>query len=305
MLPSAAALFGRLPRMMRRHKLMNAWMRLTGEDPLQLVRIRDTAYGYADMRNGLLRLIVIENEFEADFFRIADAMLADGGVFIDVGANHGLFSFGLAERSGSHVEFHLFEPNPDLIHSIARSKALYAGLSMHVNHTAVSDHDGHVQIEFVKEHSGASHVVSSGGSTTSSVTLDSYLADRNVEHVRLMKIDIEGHELSALRGARQSLENGRFDAIYFEYCEEFLKKNHAPGEIIEYLESMGFAVCYCTTADLRVQPGATLGIPANSKGEVIPLKRVRGTSLPGMTDLLAVPESFLISPAQSEARLPV
>lgn len=43
--PTASAVFRRLPRALRRHRLMKAWMRLTGERPLQLVRIREQAFG--------------------------------------------------------------------------------------------------------------------------------------------------------------------------------------------------------------------------------------------------------------------
>jgi len=41
MLPTAAHEVDKLPRFLRRHKLMTGWMILTGEDPVQLVRIRD------------------------------------------------------------------------------------------------------------------------------------------------------------------------------------------------------------------------------------------------------------------------
>ena len=95
MLPTAAALTEKLPRPLRRHRLMTGWMRLTGEDPVQLVRIRDDAFGYADMSDGFLRLIVIEGGYDHDFFRIADQLLGNGGEFLDVGANFGLLSFGL------------------------------------------------------------------------------------------------------------------------------------------------------------------------------------------------------------------
>ena len=64
MIPRAAALFEKLPRSLRRHRLMTAWLQLTGEDPIQLVRIRDESLGYADMRDGFLRLIVIDGDFE-------------------------------------------------------------------------------------------------------------------------------------------------------------------------------------------------------------------------------------------------
>jgi hypothetical protein len=74
MFPTAASITEKLPRTLRRHRLMTAWMALTGEPTLQLVRIRDASFGYADMSDGFLRLIVIDQEFEKDFFRIADSM---------------------------------------------------------------------------------------------------------------------------------------------------------------------------------------------------------------------------------------
>jgi hypothetical protein len=78
MLSAAAEVFDRLTRYLRRHKLMSAWMWLTGEDPVQLVRIRDDAFGYADMSDGFLRLVVIDGHYEKEFFRIADELLSRG-----------------------------------------------------------------------------------------------------------------------------------------------------------------------------------------------------------------------------------
>jgi hypothetical protein len=101
MFPTAASITEKLPRALRRHRLMMAWMGLTGEPKLQLVRIRDESFGYADMSDGFLRLIVIDKGFEKGFFAIADPILTNGGTFFDVGANHGLLSFGLAGRHGA------------------------------------------------------------------------------------------------------------------------------------------------------------------------------------------------------------
>ena len=112
MLPTAAKLFERLPRFLRRHRLMKGWLRVTGEDPLQLVRIRDDTFGYADMRNGFMRLIVIEDDFEKEFFSIADAFLERGGVFIDVGANHGLLTTRVGRSSWPKSTISCFRAEP-------------------------------------------------------------------------------------------------------------------------------------------------------------------------------------------------
>src|SRR5262245_61145603 len=171
-------LFEKLPRALRRHRLMTSWMRLTREDPLQKVRIRDDSFGYADMRNGFFRLIVIDGSYEADFFDIADRMLAEGGAFFDVGANHGLFSFGLAGRHGDKVDFHLFEPNALLATSIERTLQLYPHMRCRVNEVAVSDSAGVVGFAIDDQQSGLSHIAldGDGNAECAAISLDDYMA---------------------------------------------------------------------------------------------------------------------------------
>jgi len=256
-LPSAAQLFEKLPRTLRRHRLITGWMALTGEDPLQLVRIRDQAFGLADLRDGFLRLIVIEGDFEADFFRIADALLARGGTFLDVGANHGLLSLGLAERWRDKVAFHLFEPNEELRDSFVRSQALYPGMQVTLNPFAVSDKPGTLQIHFQPGHLGMSHVVPEGGVSIRAIRLDDYFAEKAIASVELMKIDIEGFELAALKGADAALGGQAIKAIYFEYCEKWLRRHHPPTELLDYLKSRGYEPCLVREWDLAQRGGAS------------------------------------------------
>ena len=186
---NAASITERLPQWLRRHKLMNAWMLLTGEHPIQLVRIRDNSYGYADMRDGFLRLIPIEGAYDEDFFSIADALLSNGGTFFDVGANYGLLSFGLAGRHGNRIDFHLFEPNPALTDVIVRSSGLYPFMRCAVNAVAVSGHAGMVRFTINSAQSGASHIATAddvGGLDVPAITLDNYISERNIAGVEFL-----------------------------------------------------------------------------------------------------------------------
>ena len=294
MIPTAAGLFEKLPRTLRRHRLMTAWMRFTGEDPLQLVRIRGDARGYADMSDGFLRLIVIEGEYEKDFFRIADALLQDGGEFLDVGANHGLLSFGLA-RKFPRVRFHLFEPNPKLLESIEKSRKLYPPMRAEINPFAVCDRDGTIHFEVQSEQTGASHITDNGGVPIRSVRLDTYFKDKGVEHVDLLKLDIEGYELTALRGAECALKNRHIKAIYFEYFEKFLVRVGPPSDLIEFLDSAGYEVCFCREANLAEQGGVPrVTVREGLPGHGLPLIPIAGRKVPAMTDLLAVPKENLV-----------
>jgi FkbM family methyltransferase len=292
-MPTAAALFERLPRPLRRHRLMTGWMRLTREDPLQLVRIRDESFGYADMRNGFLRLIVIDGDYEADFFAIADTLLAEGGVFLDVGAHHGLFSFGLAGRHGGKVEFHLFEPNPELVESIRRSRSLYPQMRCRTNQVGVSDKDGIACFSIDRTQSGMSHLDEAGEVQIPTTTIDRYLSDNGIARVDLMKVDIEGYELLALRGAEQSLKARRVRSVYFEYCEKWLARVGKPGEVIDFLDSTGFTTCLCRPSDHQAAGGATHTIARGLPGHGAPLLPLHGRAPPASTDLLAVPREAL------------
>jgi FkbM family methyltransferase len=293
-LPTAAALFRRLPRALRRHRLMSLWIRLTGEDPVQLIHIRDRAFAYADMSDGFLRLIVIENNYEHDFFRLADAFLARGGVFFDIGANHGLLSLGLAAKHGLGVEFHLFEPNPILVSRIERSLRHYSGVKMIVNPVAVSDQVGSVSLLIDDEQSGASHVGHGPGHQVAAVTIDNYLIASRIDHVQLLKIDIEGYELVALRGAQASLRDRRIRAVYFEYFEKWLERVQPPSQLLAFFESLDFVVCFCRIDDLKLHGGATHTIIDDLPGAGIPLLPLGNHSPPAMTDLLAIPKENLI-----------
>jgi FkbM family methyltransferase len=48
-------------------------------------------------------------------------------------------------------------------------------------------------------------------------TLDRFCADEGLERIHFLKLDVEGHELSVLRGASTMLDAGRVNAIQFEF----------------------------------------------------------------------------------------
>jgi FkbM family methyltransferase len=294
LIPTVAQLFERLPRTLRRHRLMKAWMALTGEDPLQLVRIRDRLFGYADMNDGFLRLIVIDGDFEREFFTVADALLDSGGVFLDVGANFGLLSCGLAGRHCNKVQFHLFEPNRTLVTWINRSMARYPGLDCKINCAAVSDREGFVALLVNEDQTGASHISETGGERVASVTIDDYLDRQNIPDVALIKIDIEGYELAAVRGAARSLQSRRIRAVYFEYFEKYLIRVAPPCDLIGAFDSLGYEVCFCREADLAAHGGKSHSIRNGLSGHGIALRPVVGSQTPVMTDLLAVPKENII-----------
>ena len=48
-------------------------------------------------------------------------------------------------------------------------------------------------------------------------TLDEYCAEKGIDHIDFVKVDVEGHELEVLRGARRTLGESAISAVQFEY----------------------------------------------------------------------------------------
>jgi hypothetical protein len=112
--------------------------------------------------------------------------------------------------------------------------------------------------------------------------------------VELLKLDIEGYELAALRGAEHALENRRIKAIYFEYSEQLLVRVAPPAKLIEFLDSLSYEVCFCNRCDIAGQAVTpTLTIKQGLPGYGLPLLPVKGRKLPVVTDLLAIPRENL------------
>lgn len=48
-------------------------------------------------------------------------------------------------------------------------------------------------------------------------TIDDFCTKINISHIHFLKLDVEGHELSALTGAKKMIENKKIDFIQFEF----------------------------------------------------------------------------------------
>lgn len=48
-------------------------------------------------------------------------------------------------------------------------------------------------------------------------TVDGFCSEENIDHIDFLKLDVEGHELAVLRGAREMLDKGAVSIIQFEF----------------------------------------------------------------------------------------
>lgn len=143
------------------------------------------------------RLIAVANRrFEPEMVPIVAACDPDGTA-VDVGSWYGPWSHWLARRVQRVTAF---EPNP----AVAAVLRASAAPNVDVHQVAISDQPGELQLRVSgtgrgEEGRSAIKVDDLDGTeiVVEARTLDSYGLDR----VRLVKIDVEGYELPAVRGA--------------------------------------------------------------------------------------------------------
>jgi FkbM family methyltransferase len=157
-----------------------------------------------------------------DLYDFSARFSAPGAVLWDVGANMGLFSFSALPRIMPGGRVHCFEPDPWARSLLERSMALnpdYAG-AIALHDWAITDRSGTAVLCIPQRGRAGSHLEESqegaGVSITGGVrsrlavpacTLDSLL--ETLPPPQLLKIDVDGSEAAALRGARRLLQEHR------------------------------------------------------------------------------------------------
>ena len=132
---------------------------------------------------------------ELDFLR---AHAADGGVFVDVGANVGTYAMVLARHVGASGKVIAVEPHPVTHARLAFNRTASGFTQAVLVAAAAGDADGELMIETDGDNLGASHVVTGQPSANAvkvpSLRLRRILADAGVAKIDALKIDIEGFE---------------------------------------------------------------------------------------------------------------
>lgn len=186
--------------------------------------------------------------------------LADGSIVIDAGANIGVYSQFLATCVGKNGMVHSFEPDP--LNCARLRLALTHKENVRINETAVSDQTGqsllHVSDELNVDH----RAYPSAGETRRTIsiqttTLDDYIKDG--ERVDLLKLDIQGYELHALRGAARVLEQNPAINILLEFWPYGLKQaGSSSTALVDYLQSHGFTLHEISSSGIVAFPSSPL-----------------------------------------------
>jgi FkbM family methyltransferase len=74
------------------------------------------------------------------------------------------------------------------------------------------------------------------------ITIDQFCADMSIDHIDLLKIDVEGAELDVLKGARQMLSDKKISFLQVEYGGTYPDAGITGLQVIQYLDELGYKV---------------------------------------------------------------
>jgi FkbM family methyltransferase len=192
--------------------------------------------------------IIRRGMFEPETVSAFAALLAPGMTVMDIGANVGQFTLVAAGRVGPNGCVHAFEPTPELAAHILSNLELNGLENVAVNEIAVSEVAGRAMLHFSEpgdpgENSIVNFVPGVRAIEVPTVTLDGYVASRGIGRVDVIKVDIEGAEMSALRGARVLLSGDDSPVLVLECHPKTLAfTGQSPDDMLTLLSSYGYSL---------------------------------------------------------------
>jgi FkbM family methyltransferase len=135
---------------------------------------------------------------------LMETIIEPGDVVYDIGANVGFYTLLMSRLVGPHGRVVAFEPLPRNIQFLRRHIALNHAINVAVYEAAVSDEPGLARFD-IGGHTSMGHMSEQGQLEVAAVTLDHLLEDEAIPPPRIIKMDIEGGEAGALRGALELL----------------------------------------------------------------------------------------------------
>jgi FkbM family methyltransferase len=174
-------------------KLMLNWLLGLRDGPIDY-SFREMNYRLNIRDNTGEQGILLNAAYNSDELAFLAGGLKPGGVFVDVGANVGLFSLPLAMVVGPKGKVLAVEPDPVIRRRLEINVAANNAPAVRIIPLALGDREGEVAFIQDGRNLGHNRVGESGGITVPMKPMLTVLTEAGVTRVDAFKIDVEGFE---------------------------------------------------------------------------------------------------------------
>jgi FkbM family methyltransferase len=167
--------------------------------------------------------LFIHGDYEPLTRRYILKNLPQGGTFVDVGANIGIFTVPGAKRVGPRGRVLAVEASPRAFRYLEHNVRLNRLENVEPRHCAAYDRNDEIAFwEAPADHFGMGSVSPQFHDCPiplSARTLDTLLAEIGIGHVDVLKVDVEGCEAAVFLGAERLLTGPEPPFVLFEFCD--------------------------------------------------------------------------------------
>jgi FkbM family methyltransferase len=186
-----------------------------------------------------------------------------GDHVIDIGANIGIYTKALSELVGKEGRVYSIEPFPTTFQILCSNINKLHLENVEPLNVAISDSEGVLTMEIPRDHSGAeshylAHIICNGMATNKAETAKvrastiDFILGRFPEKITFIKCDVEGHELTCLKGAQKFLTQSQ-PAWLIEVSGDPDDVNSPAHHVFEILLNKGYTAWWfdCTALKRR------------------------------------------------------
>ena len=172
--------------------------------------------------------------------------LNEGEVAVDIGSNKGAYLYWMRQCVGPSGQCFAFEPQLKLFTYLKKMPSLFSWKNVWIEQKGLSSKSGKALLNIPPNKKGHSpgatlnqpeHKHGFEQKEVVISTLDHYFADLHLPP-DFIKIDVEGHELDVLKGAKAILKRSK-PKLLIE-CEQRHLQDHLVKDVFDLLEQLGY-----------------------------------------------------------------
>lgn len=200
-----------------------------------------------DPKNGSTdKNLFFKKERDMDIINLVKKVCKTGDVFVDVGANIGYETIYASHIVGESGLVYSFEPLKNLASQIMESIQINKIKNITLINKALSDQAGKAFIYLNDEDAGLTSLETKDlANKKTEITLSTMDEElKNIKkRVSFIKVDVEGHELEVLKGAKSIIEKNN-PYIVFEFNPHIYEKKLKGSslELLTFLNNFGYQI---------------------------------------------------------------
>lgn len=213
--------------------------------------------------NSEISWLLFVKDFEVSERLFHKGFLRPGDLYLDAGANIGLFTLIASHRVGRTGKVYAFEPIASTFQCLLQNISLNRFTNISAHQLALSDAIGQAEMTISLDGFDGrnSLAMPTGGEnfskeTVAISTLDYFVADNQLAgKITMIKIDVEGWENHVLEGAKNTLAAADAPLLHIEFTEEALRTaNSSSDELYQVVKRLGYELFLFHAEESRLIP---------------------------------------------------